>query len=100
MASALNRFLLFFLYWVAPSLALLVIIFGGRFQFAGFVAYGALLLFHLVRGKDYQGNPVVLGFRRDSLWWGNRRQVDDDESIFGKKRRASEHHQDDRTSER
>ena len=73
MAKAARRSLLFFLYWIAPSLVLLLIIFGGSFQIVGYLAFGALLLFHAMRGRDFRGNPVAFGIRRDSSLLGEQR---------------------------
>lgn len=95
MASASKRFIVFIVYWFAPGLALLLIMFGGEFQLAGFFAFGVLFLFHLVRGKDYQGNPTTFGIRRDSSWLGEQRQVSDGGSILGKKRRVGEQPEDE-----
>ncbi|TMM48886.1 hypothetical protein [Qipengyuania marisflavi] len=95
MASAWNRFILFFLYWVAPGLTLLMIIFGGEFRIIGYVTFGALFVFFLVRGKDYQGNPTVLGIRRGSSWLGNQRQASQGKSTSDETHRAAEHSKDE-----
>jgi len=72
----LKRLILFLLYKVAPLACFLVIAFSDRFRALGMAAFGALSLFLLWRGRDYQGNPTVLGIRRDSSFFGRHISVD------------------------
>lgn len=74
--TMLKRLTLFLLYKIAPLASFLVIVFSDRFRALGLAAFIALFLFLLWRGRDYRGNPTLLGIRRDSSFFGDQIPVD------------------------
>ena len=75
----LRRLTLFIAYRIAPLTVFVVIVFSERFRIAGLVAFAMLFLFFLIRGKDYRGNPTVMGIRRDSSFLGRSQPAKRDE---------------------
>jgi len=72
----IKRSLLFIAYWIASVAALLVIAFPETYRVGGYIAFVALFLFHLSRGRDYYGNPTLLGIRGDSSFFGKQRSAE------------------------
>ncbi|WP_394729889.1 hypothetical protein [Altererythrobacter sp. GH1-8] len=71
-----RRIFLFAVYWLAPLASLVLIIAGGRFSFFGWVMFAALFFFFLIRGRDWKGNPTIMGIREDSTFFGKQTRVD------------------------
>ena len=75
----MKQLLLFTVYYVAPMAAFILIAFVDGMRGVGLALFAALFAFHLIRGKDYNGNPTAFGIRKDGRFV---------RSLFGKQTRA------------